>query len=57
MGKCIVCYEREATLPDRDSGSKRKKLCDECHALRLRNDLNYVLYLHEKKEADNGRQT
>lgn len=40
---CIVCRTRPAVLPDRYRSSRRKKVCRECHADRLRDDLKRVL--------------
>ena len=48
MSKCIICHERDAIIPDRESGSSRKRVCGECHAERLRGDLEYILYLHKR---------
>jgi hypothetical protein len=50
MSKCIKCGEAEATVPDRDSGSNRKRLCGNCHAKRLRGDLAYILALKKKED-------
>ena len=43
MAKCIVCHDRPAELPDRDSGSPRKKVCRQCHGERLRGDLKRII--------------
>jgi hypothetical protein len=52
MSLCIICHEKEATVPDRDSGSSRNKLCTDCHAARLRGDIKYILALHKKKMGE-----
>lgn len=56
MALCILCREREATIPDRNTMSLRKKVCSVCHSQRLTGDLKVVLALHEKKkkEGNNG---
>lgn len=41
--KCIVCHEREAVVPDRNTMSRHKRLCIECHAERLQEDLKQIL--------------
>jgi hypothetical protein len=51
---CKICGINEATIPDRESGSKQKKICGKCHAERLRNDLKYIFHLHEKKMKGGG---
>ena len=43
MSKCIVCHEKEATVPDRYSMSRRKSLCSGCHAKRLMEDLKRLV--------------
>jgi hypothetical protein len=40
---CVICREREARVPDRESGNSRKRVCRECHAERLTGDLRRVL--------------
>lgn len=48
---CKLCGEREAALPDRNSGSSvfRKEVCRECHAERLRGDLEYIMDVEKRK--------
>lgn len=42
--KCIVCKQREATVPDRERmGRPIKRLCTECHGNRLRGDITKIL--------------
>lgn len=40
---CIVCYKRDAELPDRNTMSPRKRVCKECHRDRLTGDLRNIL--------------
>ena len=49
--KCIICHEREATVLDRTEGcfAKRKKLCLECHANRLKNDFIDIALIERKR--------
>jgi len=57
MSNCIICGTREATIPDRNSGSSRKKLCHFCHAERLKGDIRHILAVEmkrRKKEVDDG---
>lgn len=50
MGKCIICGEREATVPDRNQmPTKRKSLCGECHGNRLKNDFVNILLIEKKR--------
>lgn len=49
--KCIVCHERPAAVPDRNTMSLRKRVCRECHAARLAGDLRHVLEVHAKRKA------
>ena len=49
MSKCIKCREKEATVPDRESGSRRKRLCSDCHSERLKDDLRYILHVESKR--------
>lgn len=51
MAKCIVCHERPAEVPDRNTMSLRKKVCRQCHALRLTGDLRRVLEVHAKRKS------
>ena len=44
MKKCIICRERVATLPDRESMGRRvNRVCRECHAERIFADLRKIL--------------
>ena len=41
---CIVCSERPATVPDRETmGRPIKKVCGQCHAARLRGDMHRIM--------------
>lgn len=53
--KCIICGEREATVPDRNSASRRKMLCGKCHSGRLTNDLQGVIKKWEDKKREKSR--
>ncbi len=50
--KCIICHEKEATVPDRNRpGRPIKRVCSDCHSDRLRGDLKVILeYERVKKE-------
>ena len=44
MKLCIICRQRPAEVPDREvMGRPIKKICKQCHAKRLQNDLNVIL--------------
>lgn len=44
---CILCGIRPPTVPDRNSmGRSIKKICSECHAENMRDDLKDVLERH-----------
>lgn len=50
--KCIVCGERPATVPDRNTGGigrRINKVCSECHANRLKNDFVDILLIERKR--------
>jgi len=32
---CIICFRRPAILPDVNTTSKRKSVCEECHSVRV----------------------
>jgi|AMWB02.1.fsa_nt_gi hypothetical protein len=55
MSLCIVCHKKVATIPDRYSGSSRKKLCPECHAERLKDDLRYIIAVETKRKQEEGK--
>jgi hypothetical protein len=52
MSLCIICHTHDATIPDRDSGSSRKKLCANCHAERLKGDLRRILQIERKRRLE-----
>ena len=43
MSMCIKCHQRKAELPDRESGSRVKRVCKHCHAELLRGDLRRIV--------------
>lgn len=47
---CILCGKNPAELPDRNApGRPIKKICRECHAERLRRDLEYIVRLQKEE--------
>lgn len=52
MSLCIICHTKDATIPDRDSGSSRKKLCGDCHAERLKEDLRRILAIERRRRLE-----
>lgn len=55
MTVCVVCKQRPAAVPDRERmGRPIKRVCRECHAARLRGDLQEVLRLKEKGRSAGG---
>jgi hypothetical protein len=54
MSKCIICHTNEATIPDRNTMSSRKKICPECHSNRLKNDLIDIMII-EKRRMEKAR--
>jgi len=52
--KCILCGIRARELPDRNSGSRTKKVCRECQASRLLGDLRHIVNLGTKKAVNRG---
>lgn len=52
MSLCIICYTREATIPDRNSGSSRKRLCHQCHAQRLAGDIRHILKVEQQRRQE-----
>ncbi len=46
---CKICRVNPATVPDREQmGRPIKKVCDSCHELRLRGDMERIYELHKK---------
>ena len=44
MSLCVVCHTRKAEVPDRERmGRPVKRVCRECHAERLRGDVERIL--------------
>ena len=41
--------KKEATIPDRDSFSSRKKLCADYHGIRLKNDLLNIMEVERRR--------
>lgn len=52
MSLCIICHTRDATVPDRYSGSSKKKLCHVCHAERLKGDIRHILAVEKKRRGE-----
>lgn len=49
---CIVCNVKPATVPDRARmGRPIKRVCRDCHGLRLRSDLVKIMTNEMKKRA------
>jgi hypothetical protein len=47
---CELCHARRAAIPDRNRmGRPIKRICRECHAVRLRADLLKVLEVNRKR--------
>ena len=54
---CIVCHVRPAAVPDRNLGGigrPIKKVCSECHAVRLKGDIERVLEAHARRKLSEG---
>lgn len=50
---CIVCRVRPAAVPDRNRmGRPVKRVCRECHAERLRGDMQRVMEEHERRKRE-----
>jgi hypothetical protein len=52
MSLCIICHTHYATVPDRYSGSSRKRLCFNCHADRLKGDLRDIINRYNKQKRE-----
>ena len=51
--KCILCRVNEAAVPDRERmGRPIKRVCQKCHADRLRGDLQVIMKRRKEKEND-----
>lgn len=48
MKLCKRCGKKPARVPDRDTGSKVKAICRDCHADRLKLDMEAVLAARRK---------
>lgn len=55
MSLCIICHTRDATIPDRNTGSSKKRLCSKCHAERLKDDLRHIIKLNERDRQGKDR--
>lgn len=65
--KCIVCGKNPAAVPDRNRpGRPIKRVCLQCHARRLREDLDRCIAMEQerrraeaewlkRRESDNGQ--
>jgi len=51
MKMCVLCGDHEATLPDRNSRSAGRQICNHCHAERLLSDMRLILEIERKKRA------
>lgn len=49
MSLCVICHTHDATIPDRNTGSSKKRLCSACHAERLKGDLRNILRIEAKR--------
>jgi hypothetical protein len=49
MTMCMICQKRKAIIPDRNSMSRRNKLCESCHQERLKRDLENILISNQRK--------
>ena len=52
MKLCKICGINPATVPDRtyeNIGRPIKSVCQSCHALQLRGDMEKILELHKKR--------
>lgn len=54
---CIICRERKATIRDRNEApwGKRKRICQQCHENRLRNDMVDILEIEKKRRIGNHK--
>ena len=47
---CELCGDKPATVPDRERmGRLINRVCNSCHALRLKGDLKRIMELEEKR--------
>lgn len=49
---CKICGIKKATVPDRtyeNIGRQVKSVCQSCHELRLRGDMQKIIELNEKR--------
>ncbi len=50
MGLCVLCRVRPAAVPDRERiGRPVKRVCRECHAERLRGDIEKIMKAHNRE--------
>jgi hypothetical protein len=53
VSKCIICRERPAQVPDRERmGRPIKRVCRQCHVVRLQQDLKQILDEHTRKRMN-----
>lgn len=49
MATCKLCGQRPTVVPDRETMSRRKTVCRECHGKRLLGDLEVVKAEHVRR--------
>lgn len=52
MSLCIICHTKDATIPDRNSGSSKKRLCSKCHGERLKDDLRNIIEIEKRRRKN-----
>lgn len=56
MRLCIICKKRPAIVPDRERmGRPIPRVCRECHAGKLRGDLEHIMAVEAKKRLEDER--
>lgn len=52
MKMCKLCGKNPEAVPDRDTPSLAKRVCSECHANRIRDDMVKILELRDRARND-----
>ena len=54
---CEICGKNPAEVPDRERmGRPINRICRECHAKRLREDMGVVVVVHDMQQKARGEE-
>jgi superfamily II helicase len=56
VNMCRKCGKNKATIPDRNSMSRRARICSECHRESIKSDLKILVDQHKGRMVNYGNQ-